>query len=149
MNPSPLTWQERREVAADAIYALWRAVVIRLRRKLALIHLPLDSSATVPSSQAAEAIVRQVTRITALFFAWKRRRCFYRAYAIAYVLRKRGMALVLNIGNRRSRKRRRMRGHCWLTLGDELFAEDTNPHDDYGTYMGEHDGMIRYWCGEG
>lgn len=75
------------------------------------------------------------------------RKCFFRAFIMASVLRKWGIPVVMNVGLRNLRTFKRTDGHCWLTLDGLPFAETNDPEQIYPFEMGSGTNGVRYWVG--
>ena len=73
------------------------------------------------------------------------RKCFFRSYIMGYLLRKEGFPVIMNIGVSSNKNIRKVRGHCWLTLNDQPFAERRDPSSVFPVDMGYGQNGIRYW----
>jgi hypothetical protein len=93
-------------------------------------------------------VVRLVDRLQRVMVPRTRHRCFYRSYSRAVVLRKLGIPAVLNVGLRNlgARTTSRVRGHCWVTLGDEPLFE-WRVWEKYPVLLAETPMGVRYWAG--
>ena len=102
-----------------------------------------------PDDIEAKNIARFVDRVTNIVIFWKRYRCFYRSIAIASLLRRRGIPLVVNFGYRNLFDReKRLRAHCWLTLYDEMFEENSETAEVYTILLADQEESYRFWVGE-
>ncbi|MCK5849657.1 MAG: lasso peptide biosynthesis protein [Kiritimatiellae bacterium] len=76
------------------------------------------------------------------------RRCFFRAYILASVMRKTGEDVELNVGMRNLAASSRSAGHCWVSLPDgSLLDEHGSFVEEYPVLMGCSKNGIRYWVG--
>ena len=102
------------------------------------------------SESELREIVRKVHLIVKVLLLIIPGRCFYRCYAIAAVLRKRGVPLALNLGWSTLGKNKKKRGHCWLSLDGCSFEEVTDTKKLYPFCIGSFNDEIYYWTeGEG
>ena len=65
---------------------------------------------------------------------WTGRKCFFRAYILGALLRRRGVPAVLNIGLRRpapEESNRCVDGHCWVSVAGAVLAECGHPELTY------------------
>ena len=123
---------------------LLKAAFIR-RRGGASLRLPAVA-ATVISSGELQSLVIQVNRLTCRIAGKSRHACWYRSYPLAVLLRKRGVAVQLNIGLMGLQPRQELRGHCWLTFEGRIFNElEAASSQSYPEFLGEGGQGVRYW----
>ncbi len=128
--------------------ALIKAMTIRLGRTMAHVRLPPDP----PQNLLSEADIAFILSVTAglvrIGAARTGRKCFVRSYILATVLRKWGVPVVINVGLKNLNGNSRTEGHCWLTTPEgALFAEPTDPQQEYPVFMGNGAADVRYWVG--
>jgi hypothetical protein len=128
----------------ETLYSLLCALVIRILKRDIVCALPPVRNVYGNEPQL-KMIVSMVERLIKLLLFWKPGTCFYRSYALAYVLRKRGIPLNLNFGTDNLDGKSKMHAHCWLTLGGNPFAEETDPQLNYPINMGNYEEEIYYW----
>ena len=81
--------------------------------------------------------------------AWSGRKCFFRSYIIASVLRRYGQEVELNIGMRNLGAAAVTAGHCWVSMPDGgLLDESGTLPAEYPVFMARSRNGIRYWVGE-
>lgn len=73
------------------------------------------------------------------------RKCFFRSYIMGQLLCKEGIPMVMNIGLPSRTNTQRSRGHCWLTLDGQPFAETRDPYGMFSVDIGCGNNGIRYW----
>ncbi|MBI4870955.1 MAG: lasso peptide biosynthesis B2 protein [Candidatus Riflebacteria bacterium] len=135
-------------IAQDTLVALAKAWQVRVLRRDEAGVLPPVSDFPAPGPEVRDRIARLVGRLVFCLTGWKPGRCYYRAFALAYVLRRRGVPLVLNLGCQNYLEvSGRAQAHCWLTLEGQPFAEDDDPSGRYPIPIGEVAGKVRYWLG--
>ena len=129
-----------------------RAVRYKITRDMARVKLPEPSTSGKPRDdieqlfvkntiQRAEKLVNRLVRFTT-------RKCFFRAYTSAYVLRKNGIAVTLNIGLHHLHKSdRSVRGHSWLSRQDHPLEEPSDPRVRYSRFLGTGQNGVAYWLG--
>lgn len=129
------------------VCALGRAWWIKCGKNLALVRLdPPEQGRTL-----TEAEIKQV-----LFWSrtWVRvgasctgRKCFFQAYIAGRVLNRLGCPVQMNIGIKLDSGRRRVSGHCWLSLEGRLIGECNNPLVAYPITLAQPKKGVRYWVG--
>lgn len=76
------------------------------------------------------------------------RKCFFRSYMLASVLRKHGQEAEINIGMRNLGAGTDTAGHCWVTMPDGGLLDETGDlPSEYPVMMGRSGNGIRYWVG--
>lgn len=126
-----------------------RAVLIRDFRRLGMLTLPpVTPPATLPKT-TVKRIAWWIMLIVNILVFWRWGKCFYRTYVVACVLRRWNVPLILNIGVNDPFELKRMRGHCWLTLNNEVFLETCSVEAKYPILTGKLEGQIHYWAGSG
>lgn len=93
--------------------------------------------------------VRRIRIIVAGLLFFKPGRCFYRAFAMAAMLRREGVAAIINIGCRQCHHDiQPFAGHCWVSLGDAPIGEINDAFKKYPLKIGTDPNLIQYWLGE-
>ena len=83
---------------------------------------PVNERTHVPNDSIVQ-IVKRIDKATKWIAPFTRHSCFYRAYAMANILRKKGLPVSFNIGLRNLSPADATRGHCWLSLNGQPFYE--------------------------
>ena len=142
-----VSWRFR--VTFWTLVALVKAWHTMFGRRLGRLQLPPVGP---PFSLSKERITQTIRWIDGLVYRLlfcSKHRCFFRAYAVAVVLRRWGLPLVLNIGLRNLGPSAQTRGHCWLSLNGRKFYEHLKPNVLYPFAMGSAAGDIAYWVNFG
>ena len=145
----PLPVAMRMRVARSALRALSSAWYVRTLRRPESMCLPATAPARAWNDELTPDVVAWIDLIVRACVFWRRHRCFYRAFALASVLRRGGLPIVLNLGYRGLHDRRSRQAHCWLTLDGALFFETTVTADAYPVRLGGIAGQIEYFVGSG
>jgi hypothetical protein len=128
-------------------YALGKAWRIKCGKRMALVSLD-------PTKQLRTLTELEIKQV--LFWArtWVRvgawctgRKCFFQAYIAGRVLNHLGCPVRMNIGLKLDEGRRRVSGHCWLTLRGRSIGECDNPLNTYPISMAQSDKGVCYWMG--
>jgi len=83
------------------------------------------------------------------FMFWKPGKCFYRSFALAAVLRKRGIPLLLNFGWRNIDEfNKKVKGHCWVSFNSRVLAEKNDPMLTYPIQIGTYKDTLQYWTAQ-
>lgn len=138
----------RLRLAARALLDLGMAWRLKLGKRVDRVRLPAVREPGRLGVRDVAFAVRWTDRLVALGTSRTGRKCFFRSYVLGSALRRWGVPVVLNVGLRRGPGAGRAVGHCWLSLGDELFAEPRSTAEEYPCLLGAGD-EIRYWTGRG
>ena len=109
-----------------------QAAIYKHRHSMVHVKLPEIKTPQTYKQEALDSLIHQVmTKIDTLVklsIHFTTRKCFFRSYAAACVLRRYGIGVALNMGlHHLNKKHQRVRGHCWLTLQGRPIAEKVNP----------------------
>lgn len=142
---------ERRRIQRLAVRALWiawwRARRLGRGADVGALLPPVAPMAT--TTVAPEDVFRVVDGVARIAVFWKRdKRCFYRAFAVAYVLHHYGRPACLEFGLKLHGGRRRQ-CHCWVTTGGRVIGETTDPYTLFPLPAGAWQGCVRYWLADG
>jgi hypothetical protein len=138
-------------VLRDTLAALW---IAWWRTRLFGQHT--DVSALLPPVSAprnlgqedAQRIFQRVDRIVRVAVFWKfSKRCFYRSFAAASVLRLRGLPVRLDFGLRLAGSRRKQ-CHCWITVGGQPLGEAIDPRKQFPIPAGQWNEDVHYWLAD-
>lgn len=132
--------------AVIALVAAWHA---RVASNAGQLRLPVIRFPRRLADDEVEATVRWVDGIVRVFTRRTGRKCFYRAFARAAILRRRGVPVMVNMGLHKMAKSVETRGHCWLTLDGQPFFEDEMIGRLYPIQMGQSETGVRFWAGPG
>lgn len=72
---------------------------------------------------------------------WHRKRCISRSYLLYRFLRRFGYPAILNFGLMGDH---REEGHCWITINDEVFFDETSPEREFLTQVAVSENVV-YW----
>ena len=132
-----------RETVAALWTALWQVRVIGTDADVGALLPPISALSESAKAEPRE-VIRRTDRIVRIFVCWRRQRCFYRSFAAACVLRRRGIPAKLNFGLQVTGHRRE-RCHCWITIDDRVLAEAGDPRLAYPVPLGESRNDVQYW----
>lgn len=100
-----------------------------------------DSALVQRAIAGADALTETLVHFTT-------RKCFFRAFTAAYVLRKKGFAVTLNMGlHHLNKKDHKVRGHCWLSWEGQPVVETNDPRVRYHQFLGTGQNGVCYWLG--
>ena len=133
-------------VVGETIGALVTAFRIRALGRDFISSMPTTAE-KVPAGLPVSRIVSHVDTVVCVLLFWKPGKCFYRSYALATILRKRGLPLVFNFGAIDGDNKEGLRAHCWLSLDGQPFAEKGDPGARFPDHVGEYAGQVVYWMG--
>ena len=134
-------------ILSHALRALAHAWLIKIGKTMRKVKLP-SAPGEVRLSEADLSFVIGCTDFLVKLGAKRTgRKCFFRAFIAASVLRKWGVPVTMNIGLRPLPALRKASGHCWLTLDGIPFAETGDPHREYPFAIGQGENGVRYWFG--
>ncbi len=141
--PTATTGGIFRETLAAVAHVWFQTRLLRRRTDITVLLPPV---ATVDAGCVdALGLLRQVDRfVRALVFWTGSRRCFYRSFAAAVLLRRRGVAAGIDFGLRIVESRRRQ-CHCWVTVGGEPLGEEPDPRVSFPVAAGSWGETVRYW----
>ena len=132
----------------ETLILLFKAAIIR-RRGRASLRLPAVA-ATALAPGELRFLVSQVNRLTSLLAGKSRHACWYRCYPLAVLLRRRGLAVQLNIGLMGFGAEQKQSGHCWLTLDGTVFNElESISSASYPDFLGENGYGVAFWVKAG
>jgi hypothetical protein len=132
----------------DTLQALWRACQVRLLGKSTAGCLPPVSEDHSIQGSTRDRIARFVNLMVLCLLFFKPGKCYYRCYAISFVLRKRGVPIFLNLGcTNYLELNSKASGHCWLTIKGELYLEKTDPYTRYTHFIGCSGNQVNFWMG--
>jgi hypothetical protein len=95
-----------------------------------------------------EDLYRRVDRLAHVVLFWKLdKRCFYRSFALATLLRRRGLPAGIEFGLRLAGNRRKQ-CHCWVAIGDRIVGEATDPRRLFPLPAGQWGDNVRYWLAD-
>ena len=134
----------------EVCHCLVRAWLIKIGNGLAKVNLPPVGNLP-PLSARGFAFALGLSEAAVIHGArWTGRKCFFRAFILAHILRRRGLPVSLNVGlcglNGRQNGRT-IDGHCWLTLDDRPYLEDGDWREKYPDFLATGQNGIRYWIG--
>lgn len=140
-----MTTRDRVRLSRDLLANLALAARARVSQR-GEINLPAIDHREVLDGRDLEQAVRWMDTLSKVALFWTPRRCFLRSFAMAAILRARGVPVLLHIGVADSRYQRRVGGHAWVSLGDTALAEKSDPWLRYPTELGSHCDAIFYWA---
>lgn len=129
-----------------------RAALYKFTKNMSRVKLPNPITSDRTWGGTEELLVKKVlssaNKLVNTLAHFTTRKCFYRAYTSAYILRKYGIRVTLNIGlHHLHRNDRGVRGHSWLSWGDLPLEEESDPRIRYSQFLGTGWNGIRYWIG--
>jgi len=133
-----------RDTLAALWTAWWRTRLFGWRTDLGAL-LPAVSATRTLRLQDAQGVFQRVDRIVRVLVFWKfNKRCFYRSFAAASVLRLRGIPARLDFGLRLEGSRRKQ-CHCWITVDGQPLGEVTDPKKQFPVPAGQWKEDVYYW----
>ena len=139
----------RSKLFFEVVLSIVEAYVILLNSK-SKIRLPDVRGSVVLSTAQIQKRVSFTDSLLKFLIFTRKHNCFYRSFVRMKVLRKRNVPVKLNIGLRNFDTDIHTRGHCWLTLEDQLFFEpipsDSHllPNELYPFLLGSYKD-VSYW----
>ena len=135
-------------VFLTTLQALITAKYIMLTKNITRLTLPEINKHRKLSSEIIHESMQWAKRWVNLFSIKSHHGCYYRSFALACILRRRGIPVSLNIGLRNLRSQEKNRGHCWLTLkGNPVFESDAEALRLYPHLLKQGQSEIYYWIG--
>lgn len=129
---------------ARALARAWFSKDVRGGR-IARLPLPVATHPFPPVALAGT--IQSIDRWVRLLAFRTRHLCFYRTYAIATILRRRGLPLQMNVGLCNLKDPRGANGHCWSTLDGEVIAEEEDPRRLFPLPLGSPRRGVQFWVG--
>ena len=144
-----MTLRDWVRVFAETLAALLEVWILRHTREDTIILLPKTEQKEILAPADIIKIAQCIRLLVNMLFFWKLGDCcLYRCYAIACVLRSRGVPIVLNIGCRNIAGKQKALGHSWLTLHQKCFCEKRDPMALYPVLLGKNpEEVVVYWLG--
>jgi hypothetical protein len=137
-----------RDTLAALWIAWWQTRVTGRRTDVGLLLPPVQPRQSCSAADTLHVLDR-VNRIVRVLVFWKfSKRCYYRSFAAASVLRRRGVDVHLHFGLQLEGHRRK-RCHCWITIGGNPVGEPSDPHQDFPLPAGDWAGVVHYWLADG
>lgn len=127
-----------------SVFAAWLA---RCANNMEGVVLPAVASRRPPGQDDVVFAAHCADMAAKVFAARSGRRCFFRSFALAHVLRRAGMDVILNIGLRGEGPQTRTDGHCWLTMIDGSPVVEKPLPVEYPVCLGDGPTGVRYWAG--
>lgn len=134
-------------IAFQATIGLAQAWIIKSRKTMANIRLAPPSNSSCLTDPDISFVLGCSDFLVKLGARRTGRKCFFRSFIMASVLRKWGLPVIMNVGLRGLRGARRTDGHCWLTLDGKPFGETDNPNRDYPVQLDQGINGVQYWLG--
>lgn len=132
-------------ILGQSMLAFGRAWIIKSGRQMGRVRLPAVARVRGVSDGEVTYVVACASALTKYGAIRTARKCFFRAFIIAVVLRKWGVPAVLNVGLRNLGAGRKSSGHCWASEGGLPIAEDRDPRSDYPIRLGVDVRGVLYW----
>jgi hypothetical protein len=130
-----------------SLVALIKAWVIKTKKNMGAINIPLHNFNNQLSDKDLSFIISSADFFVKICTPNTSRKCFFRSYIMASVLRKMGVPIKMNVGLYNLNRMGETAGHCWLTLKEIPFAEKNNPNEKYPIKMAVSTSEISYWVG--
>ena len=134
-------------ILLQGLKGLLQAWIIKRKKNMGNIQIPLTAN-TLPLDEKEISFAIRYVHVILKFGAIRTgRRCFFRAYIMAYILRNWGIPVMMNVGLCNLRSSQKTIGHCWLTLEGQPFKEIDNPNQKFPFKMLCAANGIYYWVG--
>lgn len=139
---------DRIVVVFQSLAAFLAALCIKLSGDMQRLALPDVAQRKKPLGDDMSFLVACADWWVRIASLRTRRKCFFRSYVIAAVLRRHGEEAELNIGMRDLAGGSDAAGHCWVTSreGVVLGESDFLPAQ-YPVFMGRSKTGVRFWAG--
>ena len=137
----------RLRILIQALKGLIQAWIIKSKKNMSNIRIPLTLSAIQLNERDISFVIWCVHLLLKLGVIRTGRKCFFRAYIMASILRKWGVPVMMNVGLSNLRASKKTTGHCWLTLDGQPFEEIHNPNQRFPFKMICAANGIHYWVG--
>ena len=137
-------------ILRETLHEIWRAWwhTRFLRRPDVGALLPPVQPAGGAAVCDPEDIWKRVDRIVRRTVFWKGDKyCFYRSFAVASMLRRRGVSARLDFGLRLAGGRRRQ-CHCWVSIQGRSLGEKTDPNRNFPVAVGGRGEAVHYWLAD-
>jgi hypothetical protein len=139
-------------VLFEVFFCLFRAWIVKLGKDMSRVKLPpVGQSQMGHLTSRGLAFAVSFTDVVVTHGArWTGRKCFFRAFILAHVLRKRGVPVFMNVGIcglNGHQNGKDIDGHCWLTLNDSPYLEEAGWRGQYPHFLADGLNGIRYWMG--
>ncbi len=121
-------------------------MLIREFRRTNFLTLPPIEGPVTLSEATVKKMARWIFLVVNIMVFWRWGKCFYRAFVAVSILRQWNVPLTLNIGVSDPFAAKQARGHCWLSLYDELIQEPITTKMKYPILLGQVEGQINYWA---
>lgn len=136
-----------RDTLAALWIAWWHTRLWGRRTDVGALLPPVSAPGNFGAEDAPQ-IFSRVNRIVRVLVFWKfRKRCYYRSFAAASVLRLRGVPARLDFGLRLSGGLRQQ-CHCWITIGGQPLGEGLDPRKQFPISAGQWGQEVCYWLAE-
>lgn len=135
----------RVKILVIGLSCLFLAWVIKICNSMQDVRFPSVRNIKKISNRRKEAIITCADFYVKYGAFLTGRKCFFRSYIMGQLLRKEGIPVVMNIGLSSRMNTRKSRGHCWLTLDGQPFAETRDLSSIFSVDIGFGYNGIRYW----
>lgn len=132
-------------IIIEMMILLGKAWVIRVSRNLKYVKLPYVREKRKTTKISVDFYTKWTERVVRLCAPSTGRKCFFRSYILATLLRKQGIPVIMNIGLRVAGSGYRVYGHCWLTINGKSFSEIIDQSEMYSVNLGYGENGICYW----
>ena len=129
----------------QGIFYLLQSWLIVMNRQINKAQLTPVISAAKIDQQEVNWVISYVDFLVKYGAVCTERKCFFRAYILANILRRQGLCLEMNIGMRTSQTASRTVGHCWLTIDGEVFEENDMLKKAFPFEIGKDKNGTHYW----
>ena len=140
--------KSRIKIIRQAIAGLVKAWAVKTRKQIPDDPLPLVDEGRSIDDRDISFVIRTSDLLVRFGALRTGRKCFFRSFIIASVLRRWGIPVEINFGLRNIGQNRRETGHCWLTLDGRPYAEKSQVQDLYPIAFGAAPNGVSYWYGE-
>jgi hypothetical protein len=135
----------RIKIFVKGLSCLFTAWVIKIFNRMQDVKFPNVSHRKKISDREKKAIIACTDFFVKYCTLRTGRKCFFRSYIMGKLLCKQGIPVVMNVGLPSRANTRKNRGHCWLTLDGQPFAETVDITKMFSVDMGSGYNGIRYW----
>ena len=137
-------------VSLEVFFCLFRAWAVKLGKDMSRVKMPPVGQTGRLSSRGLAFAVSFTEVVVTHGARWTGRKCFFRAFILSHILRKRGVPVFLNVGIcgfNGNQSGKGIDGHCWLTLNGSPYLEYAGWQGQYPHFLADGFNGIRYWMG--
>ena len=134
-------------ICVQVFTGLIQSWIIKIRKDMRYVQLPSVEVPTQLRDEDVDFVVWCADIMVKIGAIWTGRKCFFRSYIIASVLRSWKIPVIINVGLCNLKVIDKTKGHCWLTLDGKPFKEIEDLKRKYPQKLGCSSNGVCYWVG--